>query len=94
MSLRRASWIRSRDPRSLRDSSLPVIGEHRSASGRISRSGEETRSVITAALGGRLAPGITSFPQLFTDDGVIEVPFDGDGGTPADAGPGRADGHG
>jgi ketosteroid isomerase-like protein len=37
---------------------------------------------ITAALGTRLAPGVTSFPQLFTPDGVIEVPFDGDGGTP------------
>ena len=37
---------------------------------------------ITAALGTRLATGITSFPQLFTDDGVIEVPFDGDGTTP------------
>ena len=37
---------------------------------------------ITAALGSRLASGITSFPQLFTDDGVIETPFDGDGSTP------------
>jgi uncharacterized protein len=37
---------------------------------------------ITAALGTRLTSGITSFPQLFTDDGVIEVPFDGDGSTP------------
>jgi hypothetical protein len=37
---------------------------------------------ITAAVGGRLAPGITSFPELFTGDGVIETPFDGDGTDP------------
>ena len=37
---------------------------------------------ITTALGGRLASDITSFPELFTDDGVIETPFDGDGSTP------------
>ena len=37
---------------------------------------------ITAALGSRLASGIATFPELFTDDGVIETPFDGDGSTP------------
>ena len=34
---------------------------------------------MTSALGDRLVPGIASFPELFTDDGTIEVPFDGDG---------------
>ena len=37
---------------------------------------------FTAALGPRLAAGLTTFPDLFTEDGVIEVPFDGDGTTP------------
>lgn len=36
---------------------------------------------FTAALGSRLVPGLATFPDLFTDDGVIEVPFDGDGTT-------------
>ena len=34
---------------------------------------------LTAALGDRLAPGITDFVDLFQDDAVIDVPFDGDG---------------
>ncbi len=37
---------------------------------------------ITAALGGRLGSGINSFPELFTEDGIIETPFDGDGTNP------------
>jgi ketosteroid isomerase-like protein len=36
-------------------------------------------AALTRALGDRLAPGVASFPDLFTEDGVIEVPFDGDG---------------
>lgn len=36
-------------------------------------------TALSHALGDRLAPGVTSFADLFTDDGTIEVPFDGDG---------------
>lgn len=36
-------------------------------------------AAFTAALGDRLAPGVASFQDLFTDDAVIDVPFDGDG---------------
>lgn len=36
-------------------------------------------NAFVSALGGRIAPGVTSFPDLFADDGVIEVPFDGAG---------------
>lgn len=36
-------------------------------------------TALTRALGDRLSPGVTSFPGLFTEDGTIEVPFDGDG---------------
>lgn len=34
------------------------------------------------ALDGRLAAGVVTFPDLFTDDAVIEVPFDGEGDSP------------
>jgi uncharacterized protein len=34
---------------------------------------------FTTALGDRLRPGAATFADLFTEDGVIEVPFDGDG---------------
>jgi len=34
---------------------------------------------LTAALGSRLRPRGPSFADLFTDDAVLEVPFDGDG---------------
>lgn len=36
---------------------------------------------VTAALDTRLRPGITTFPDLFTADAVIEAPFGGDGST-------------
>jgi ketosteroid isomerase-like protein len=36
-------------------------------------------AALTAALGDRLAPGITDFVDLFQDDATIDVPFDGDG---------------
>lgn len=36
-------------------------------------------TVITSALGDRLAPGITSFPELFGVDAIIDVPFDNEG---------------
>lgn len=34
---------------------------------------------LTAALGSRLRPRGPGFADLFTDDAVLEVPFDGDG---------------
>jgi uncharacterized protein len=34
---------------------------------------------FTTALSDRLRPGVATFADLFTEDGVIEVPFDGDG---------------
>jgi ketosteroid isomerase-like protein len=36
-------------------------------------------SALTEAFGDRLAPGITDFIDLFVEDAIIEVPFDGDG---------------
>lgn len=36
-------------------------------------------SALTASFGDRLAPGISDFIDLFHDDAVIDVPFDGDG---------------
>jgi len=36
-------------------------------------------TAFVGALGERVAPGITSFPELFTEDAVIDVPFDGAG---------------
>ena len=36
-------------------------------------------TALTAALGDRLAPGITDFVDLFQDDAIVDVPFDGDG---------------
>jgi len=36
-------------------------------------------TAFVTALDGRMATGITSFPDLFQDDAVIDVPFDGDG---------------
>lgn len=39
-------------------------------------------AAFTAALDWRLAQGISSFPDLFQDDAVIDVPFDGDGNVP------------
>ena len=39
-------------------------------------------TAFRAALGDRLASGITDFVDLFTEDAVIEIPFDGDGTVP------------
>ena len=36
---------------------------------------------FAAALGQRIRPRGPGLADLFTDDGVTEVPFDGDGGT-------------
>lgn len=36
-------------------------------------------AAFVGALGERVAPGITSFPELFTEDAAIDVPFDGAG---------------
>lgn len=36
-------------------------------------------AAFVAALEGRIDQGITSFPDLFQHDAVIDVPFDGDG---------------
>lgn len=36
-------------------------------------------AAFVTTLGDRIAPGITSFPELFTEDAVIDVPFDGAG---------------
>jgi ketosteroid isomerase-like protein len=36
-------------------------------------------TALTAALGDRLAPGITDFVDLFREDAIIDVPFDGSG---------------
>jgi ketosteroid isomerase-like protein len=36
-------------------------------------------TAFVSALSDRIAPGITSFPELFTEDAVIDVPFDGAG---------------
>lgn len=36
-------------------------------------------TAFVQALGDRLAPGISDFPGLFTEDATIEVPFDSDG---------------
>lgn len=37
-------------------------------------------AAFVTALAGRIDEGITSFPDLFQVDAVIDVPFDGDGG--------------
>ena len=40
-------------------------------------------AAFTKALQGRINPDISSFPDLFVEDAVIDVPFDGQGdGTP------------
>ncbi|WIE65590.1 nuclear transport factor 2 family protein [Curtobacterium sp. MCLR17_036] len=36
-------------------------------------------AAFVSALGDRVAPGVSSFPELFTPDAVIDVPFDGAG---------------
>ena len=38
--------------------------------------------VLVEALGDRLAPGVSTFAELFREDGVLKSPFDGDGSTP------------
>lgn len=43
-------------------------------------------AALVDALGDRLAPGIDGFADLFTDDAVLEVPFDGDGDVPPQVG--------